>query len=68
MIIFAATKGFLDKVDRPKVSAWEEQFLRFMREQKPVVRDTLAKQKKLTPELQKQIEESIGQFVLQFRG
>ncbi len=68
LIIFAATKGFLDKVDRPKVSAWEEQFLRFMREQKSEVRNTLAKQKKLTPELQKQIEESIGQFVLQFRG
>jgi F-type H+-transporting ATPase subunit alpha len=68
LIIFAATKGFLDKVDRPKVSAWEEQFLRFMREQKSEVRNNLAKQKKLTPELQKQIEESIGQFVLQFRG
>ena len=68
LIIFAATKGFLDKVERPKVSAWEEQFLRFMREQKPEVRNALAKQKKLTPELQKQIEESIGQFVLQFRG
>ena len=33
MIIYAGTKGFLDKVDVRQVSAWEEQFLRFMREQ-----------------------------------
>ena len=31
--------GYLDKVDRKKVQAWEEQFLKFMQEQKPDVRD-----------------------------
>ena len=35
MIIYAGTKGYLDKVPRKQVAAWEEQFLRFMREQKP---------------------------------
>src|SRR6185312_17004567 len=32
LIIYAAAKGYLDKVPRPQVSAWEEQFLRFMKE------------------------------------
>ena len=68
MIIYAATKGFLDKVDRPKVQAWEAQFLRFMREQKSEVRNELAKQKKLTPELTKQLEASIQEFGLQFKA
>ncbi len=68
MIIYAATKGHLDKIERSKVGKWEEQFIRFMREQKPEVRDALAKQRKLTPDLEKQIVDCIGQFGLQFRG
>ena len=34
MIIYAGTKGYLDKVDIKQVSKWEEQFLRFMKEQR----------------------------------
>ena len=30
MIIYAGTKGYLDKVPRKQVAAWEEQFLQFM--------------------------------------
>ncbi len=33
MIIYAAAKGYLDKVPRSQVATWEEQFQRFMREQ-----------------------------------
>ena len=35
MIIYAGTKGHLDKIPRNQVAAWESQFLTFMREQKP---------------------------------
>src|SRR5271157_2360094 len=34
MIIYAGTKGYLDKVERKNVAKWEEEFLRFMREQR----------------------------------
>src|SRR5204862_4453606 len=34
MIIYAGTRGFLDKIPRNQVSAWESQFLAFMHEQK----------------------------------
>jgi hypothetical protein len=48
MSIYAGAKGYLDKVPVRQVAAWEEQFLRFMREQKPEVRTTLMKEKRLT--------------------
>jgi F-type H+-transporting ATPase subunit alpha len=66
MIIFAASKGFLDKVPVKAVAAWEEQFLRFMREQKPEVRNLLVKQRKLTPEVESQLRASIEFFQTQY--
>jgi F-type H+-transporting ATPase subunit alpha len=68
MIIYAGTKGFLDKVERRKVRAWEEQFLTFMREQKPEVRSALEKSKKLSDDLEKQLAEAIAAFQGQFKA
>jgi F-type H+/Na+-transporting ATPase subunit alpha len=48
LIIYAGSKGYLDKVERRKVLDWQEQFLRFMREQKRDVREALAKARKFT--------------------
>jgi F-type H+-transporting ATPase subunit alpha len=45
MIIYAGTKGHLDKIERRKVLAWEKQFLRFMAEQRPQVRATVTNMK-----------------------
>src|ERR1051325_4332317 len=60
MIIYAGNSGALDKVERRKVKDWEEQFLRFMREQKPDVRALLAKEKKMTDEVLKQLDAAIA--------
>jgi F-type H+/Na+-transporting ATPase subunit alpha len=68
MVIYAGTKGFLDKVPIKQVDGWEEQFLRFMREQRPQVRDTLAQQRKLTPDLEKQLVAALQAFQPQFRA
>jgi F-type H+-transporting ATPase subunit alpha len=68
MIIYAGTKGHLDKVDRKNVAAWEEQFLRFMREQKGEVRKALAKDRKFTPGLEQQLNEAIVSFQQQFKA
>jgi F-type H+-transporting ATPase subunit alpha len=68
MSIFAGTKGHLDKVDRKDVLAWEEQFLRFMREQKGEVRKALAKERKFTPALEQQLKEAIASFQPQFKA
>ena len=68
MIIYAGTKGFLDTVDRRKVRAWESQFLKFMKEQKTEVRNLLAKEKKITDEVVKQLDAAIAAFQPQFRA
>jgi F-type H+-transporting ATPase subunit alpha len=68
MIIFAGTKGHLDKIPAKQVAAWEEQFLRFMREQKPEVRNALVKGRKLTPDLERQLVAAIEYFQPQYKA
>jgi F-type H+/Na+-transporting ATPase subunit alpha len=68
MIILAGTKGYLDKVPLRQVATWEEQFLRFVREQRPDVRNALLKERKLTPELEKQLRAAIEAFQPQFKA
>jgi F-type H+-transporting ATPase subunit alpha len=67
MAIYAGTKGLLDKIPAKQVAAWEEQFLRYMREQKSAVRDGLIKEKKLTPALEEQLKAAITGFGPQFK-
>ena len=64
----AGNIGALDKVDRTKVKVWEEQFLKFMKEQKPEVRALLGKEKAMTDEVVKQLDAAIAEFQPQFRG
>ncbi|MGE3805002.1 MAG: F0F1 ATP synthase subunit alpha [Gemmataceae bacterium] len=68
MSIYAGTKGFLDKVPIKQVPAWEEQFLRYMREQKPEVRNELIKEKKLTKEFEEKLKAAINEFQPQFKA
>jgi len=68
MAIYAGTKGYLDKVPRNKVLAWEEQFVRFMREQKPDVRNALVKERKLTPEIENGLKAALEAFGHQFKA
>jgi F-type H+-transporting ATPase subunit alpha len=68
MIIFAGTKGYLDKVERPKVQAWEQAFLKYMRESKAAVREALQKSKKITPEIDKQLTEAVTAFQSIYKG
>jgi len=41
MVLYAGTKGYVDYVNVRQVAAWEDQFLKFMREQKNDVREAL---------------------------
>jgi F-type H+-transporting ATPase subunit alpha len=68
MIIYAGTRGYVDKVPRKQVAAWEEQFLRYMREQKADVRNELLKTKKLSGDLEKKLVAAITSFQGQFKG
>jgi F-type H+/Na+-transporting ATPase subunit alpha len=68
LIIFAASKGYIDKVPIKQVAAWEEQFLRFMREQKSEVRNRLLKERKLGADIEKQLTEAIEAFERQYKA
>lgn len=67
MIIFAGTRGYLDSVPIRHVAAWEEQFLRFMREQVPEVRNALIREKKITPDIEAGLVKAIEFFQTQFK-
>jgi F-type H+-transporting ATPase subunit alpha len=68
MVIYAANAGALDKVDRKAVRKWEEQFLKFMREQQPEVRNLLIKERKLTDAVTAKLDAAIAAFQPQFKG
>jgi F-type H+-transporting ATPase subunit alpha len=68
MVIYAGTKGFLDKVPVKQVAAWEEQFLRYMREQKPDARTALMKERKLSPAIEQKLKSAIEGFQPQFKA
>ncbi len=73
MIIYAGTKGHLDKIERRKVQAWEKQFLQFMREQRPQVRATVTNMKTWSKgadgkPLHEGLEQAIAAFQPQFKG
>jgi len=66
MSIFAGNGGYLDKVPRNEVAAWEKQFLTFMKEQKSEVRRRLADTKKLDDEMIAGLRASIEEFQKQY--
>jgi F-type H+-transporting ATPase subunit alpha len=67
MIIFAGTRGFLDKVPIKEVRVWEEQFLRYMHERQPQVVQLIRKERKLSKDLEQQLSAAITNFQAQFR-
>jgi F-type H+-transporting ATPase subunit alpha len=68
MVIYAGTRGFLDKVPIKQVLAWEDQFLKYMHTQRREVVDTLKKTRKLDDEMQKKLTEAATAFAGQYKA
>ncbi len=68
MIIYAGTKGYLDKIPRNQVLEWERQFVLFMREQKPEVRNALVTERKLSKETEAALRSAIEAFQPQYKA
>jgi F-type H+-transporting ATPase subunit alpha len=69
MILYAGTKGYLDKVPIKQVSAWEEQFLRFMHEQRPAVVKAIKEERKLkSKDGDDRLDEAIKVFQAQYKA
>ena len=68
LVIFAGTRGFLDKLPVDKVADWEDKFLTFMKDQKSEVRNELAEKQDLDDDLTDKIKSCIEEFGTQYEG
>jgi len=65
-VIYAGTRGHLDKIPANEVQAWEKQFLTFIHNQKQEVWDELDRKKDLSDDLVQRIESAIKEFQSQY--
>jgi F-type H+-transporting ATPase subunit alpha len=62
MSIFAGTQGHLDDVPRADVPRWEAGFLTYVKERKPELKAELAKEQKVTPKIESDLNAAIAEF------
>jgi F-type H+-transporting ATPase subunit alpha len=66
LVIYAGTRGHLDKIPVNEVQQWEKQFLTFMHDQKPEIWEELNDKKDMGDEIVRKIESAIGEFQAQY--
>jgi F-type H+-transporting ATPase subunit alpha len=66
LVIYAGTRGHLDKVAVAEVQEWEKQFLAFIHDRKADLFKNLSEKKDLNDEITAQIESAIKEFNTQF--
>jgi F-type H+-transporting ATPase subunit alpha len=62
MSLYAGTEGYLDHVPVKQVPRYEEEFLRYVREQRRELWDKLDRDKKLTDEILAELKSALGSF------
>ncbi len=67
MSIFAGSEGYLDEVPVKEVQRWEKEFLAFIRDQRPKVREALQRDKKLTDTVLADLKAAITDFKAHYR-
>jgi len=68
VIIFAATKGYLDSIDVEHVRRYEEELYRFLERSHPEILTQIAEKKILDDQLRAAVEAALEQFGRQFIG
>lgn len=66
ILIYAGTRGFVDKVPVGAVRQWEEEMLTFLEDQKPELRKQIEDAGELTGEVEKAIRAAIEEFNTQY--
>ena len=66
LIIFAGTRGFLDKVPVKEVRAWEKSFLNYMRDRKGELRKKIVDSKDLDADAMTALTAAVGEFQTQY--
>ena len=62
MVIYAGTQGYLDDVPVNRVQEFQTAFLQHVDATARGLRETLASQKELTPEIEGQLKEALKNF------
>jgi len=68
LIIFAATRGYLDDVPVADLKRFEKEFHEFMESEHPDIVHELANEKKISDEMEKKIISAVERFKAQFKG
>jgi F-type H+-transporting ATPase subunit alpha len=68
LIIYAGSAGYLDGIEVKQVREFEEKFLEAMKKKHSDVRDELIKEKELTDDIKKKVNEILEHFVESFKG
>ena len=68
LVIYAGTRGHLDKIAINEVRDWEEQFITFMQDQKSEVRNAILEKQDLDDAIIEQIEAALKEFATQYDG
>ncbi|TWT89937.1 ATP synthase subunit alpha [Pseudobythopirellula maris] len=68
LLIYAGTQGHLDDVAVEEVGAFEKQFVTFMHDQKPEIRQAIIDTKDLSDDLKETINAAIAEFKTQFKS
>jgi F-type H+-transporting ATPase subunit alpha len=62
MVLFAGTRGLLDKVPVERVREWETAFRQFMSSQRPEVAQMLVEQGQISDEIEAKLRSAIEDF------
>lgn len=62
VVIFAAVKGFLDTIKLESIRDWEKQYVEYIRSSERALLKQIAKEQKLTEEMETQLSEIITSF------
>ncbi|MEQ8839172.1 MAG: F0F1 ATP synthase subunit alpha [Lacipirellulaceae bacterium] len=64
-VIYAGTKGHLDKVPVDRIAEWEDKFLTFMKDQKPEIGKAIEESGDLKDDVAEQLETALKEFEAQ---
>ncbi|MCL0071818.1 F0F1 ATP synthase subunit alpha, partial [Peptococcaceae bacterium] len=62
MVIFAATRGYLDDIPLEKVKEFEQGLLQFLRKEKPEIGKSIREAKKIEPDTEEKLKAAIEEF------
>ncbi len=68
LVIYAGTRGHLDKVPVKEVSRWEKGFVQFLHDQTPEIRQALQEKPEMTDELVEKIDAALELYQAEFNS